>query len=109
MGGPEAKIESYLKDSVEAAGGCCYKIASSGVRGVPDRLIVLNGITALVECKSEKGNLSHHQTKVFNQITKAGGFVFLIDSKERVDDMLLFLLQDEDDGPQIWVPGGLDS
>ena len=99
MTGPEATIEQYLKESVEGAEGMCIKIKSSGVRGVPDRVVILNGLTVFVELKSESGNVSRHQQRTFTAITAAGGFVFLLDSKDRVDDFMTFMLQDVDEAP----------
>lgn len=37
----ESKIEQYLKEQVEAAGGECRKFVSPGRRGVPDQLVLM--------------------------------------------------------------------
>ena len=39
----EASIEEYLRQRVEVLGGVCIKLSPVGLRGVPDRLIVLSG------------------------------------------------------------------
>jgi hypothetical protein len=108
MTGPEATVESYLKTSVEAADGVCIKIKASGVKGVPDRIVTMNGLTVFVELKSKSGKLSIHQQGIYRKITAAGGFVFVLDSKDAVDNFMVFMLQDEDE-PTIWTPGMLDS
>lgn len=54
----EASIENYLKDSVEAKGGICLKLSPVGLRGVPDRLIILAGPRIVfVELKRPSGGV----------------------------------------------------
>jgi hypothetical protein len=101
--GQEAKIEQYLREQVEGAGGVCLKFTGTK-RGVPDRVIVLNGLTVFVELKAPKGGkVSAHQDRMFRKIMAAGGFVFLINTKDQVDDFIVFMLQD-DDTPQLILP-----
>ena len=97
MTGPEAKVEAYLKACVEDAGGECIKIKASGVKGVPDRIVIINGVTCFVELKSKSGKLSMHQRKMFSRIHGAGGIIFVLDDKDRIDDFIVFALQDFED------------
>lgn len=54
----EASIEEYLRSRVEALGGVCIKLSPVGLRGVPDRLIVLSGPRVVfVELKRPKGGV----------------------------------------------------
>ena len=54
----EASIEGYLRERVEALGGVCIKLSPVGLRGVPDRLIVLSGPRVVfVELKRPKGGV----------------------------------------------------
>ena len=54
----EASIEGYLRERVEALGGVCIKLSPVGLRGVPDRLIVLSGPRVIfVELKRPKGGV----------------------------------------------------
>ena len=105
----ERTVEQYLKDSVEAAGGLCIKVKASGVKGVPDRIVVLEGVTMFVELKSKSGKLSIHQRKLFRKIQAAGGLVFVLDNKDGVDDFMVFCLQNLAEEPLIWTPGPVDS
>jgi hypothetical protein len=95
MAGPEAKIEQYLKKAVENAGGVCIKIQSSSMKGVPDRLVVLNGMMLLVELKSDRGNLSKHQKIVYENVMSAGGMVFVMSDIETVDHLMAFLMDEQ--------------
>ena len=54
----EASIEGYLRERVEALGGVCIKLSPVGLRGVPDRLIVLSGPRVIfVELKRPNGGV----------------------------------------------------
>lgn len=54
----EVSIELYLKDRVEGLGGVCIKLSPLGLRGVPDRLIVLTGPRVIfAELKRPKGGV----------------------------------------------------
>lgn len=54
----EASIEEYLKDSVNGLRGVCIKLSPVGLRGVPDRLIVLPGPRVVfVELKRPAGGV----------------------------------------------------
>lgn len=59
----EASIEDHLKSSVDRLGGVCIKLSPVGLRGVPDRLVVLPGPRVVfVELKRPKGGVvSEHQ------------------------------------------------
>ena len=45
---PESALESYFQEQAEKHGFLQYKFLS-GVTGVPDRIIIGNGVTAFVE------------------------------------------------------------
>ncbi|MDN8759846.1 VRR-NUC domain-containing protein, partial [Staphylococcus aureus] len=48
----ESKIESYLVREVKKLNGLCLKWVSPGIRGVPDRIIIMpKGKTYYVEMK----------------------------------------------------------
>lgn len=54
----EASIEDALRDRVADLGGVCIKLSPVGLRGVPDRLIVLPGPRVIfVELKRPKGGV----------------------------------------------------
>lgn len=54
----EVSIEGYLKSSVESVGGLCIKLSPTGLRGIPDRLIVLHGPRVVfAEVKKPRGGV----------------------------------------------------
>lgn len=54
----EASIEDYLRERVAGLDGVCIKLSPVGLRGVPDRLIVLPGPRVIfVELKRPKGGV----------------------------------------------------
>ena len=54
----EASIEDYLRERTEALGGVCIKLSPVGLRGVPDRLMVLPGPRVVfVELKRPNGGV----------------------------------------------------
>ena len=54
----EASIEEYLRGCIVGLGGVCIKLSPTGLRGVPDRLIVLPGPRVIfVELKRPKGGV----------------------------------------------------
>lgn len=58
MATKEASIEDYLHQSVKVLGGVCIKLSPVGLRGVPDRLIVLAGPRVIfVELKRPSGGV----------------------------------------------------
>lgn len=82
----EKTIEAYLVDQVENAGGLCLKW--TGRKGVPDRILMLDGYTIPVEVKSPTGKLSEHQVRMHKKMFLAGITVEVISSKERVDELI---------------------
>ena len=96
MGKAEAKIEDYLKEQVEKAGGLCWKLSPTLAKGIPDRLVIL-GKVALVETKAKRGRLSPIQHYRREQILKNGGSHYVISSKTQVDELVRQLqdLQEE--------------
>lgn len=87
---PEAKIESYFEKAVKDSGFLQYKF-TSGVTGVPDRIIVGGGLTVFVELKAAKGKLSKRQELVIQNIRRQGGLVFIPYSKSDVDDIIAYI------------------
>lgn len=54
----EASIEEYLRVRIVGLGGVCIKLSPTGLRGVPDRLIILPGPRVIfVELKRPKGGV----------------------------------------------------
>lgn len=96
MGKAEDYVEKYLKKQTEAAGGLCYKF-TSGVNGVPDRIIVLSGHTVFIETKAPKGkNPRRLQLVQHRRIRDCGGEVHVISTREQVDELIDGILSSEE-------------
>lgn len=80
----ESKIENYLKTETEKRGGLCLKF-NSGVIGVPDRIILLDGQTYFVECKRPGEKPRASQVSMHRKMNRCGIAVYVVDTKEAVD------------------------
>jgi hypothetical protein len=81
----EREIEQYFIRRVREAGGLQRKFVSPGVRGVPDRICVLEGCVHFVELKAPGKPLRADQAREHVRLREAGASVWVIDSKDAVD------------------------
>lgn len=83
----ELAIEKYLAGEVKSTGGLCIKLVPIGLRGIPDRLVVLPGpVVAFVELKRPKGGvISRHQHGWREKLIKLGCLHRFIHTREQVD------------------------
>lgn len=85
----ENVIEAYLRDRVKEIGGRAYKFISPGNSGVPDRLVLLpGGKNIFVELKAPGRKSTAIQLLQQKRIKDLGFQVFVIDSKEKVDELV---------------------
>lgn len=86
----EKSIESRLIKKVEKLEGLALKFTSPGMRGVPDRIVLLpGGKIIFVELKNgQDGKLSEIQNFRINQLMNLDFRVEIIDSAEGVDDFI---------------------
>lgn len=85
----ESEIESYLRDRVRAVGGKAYKFVSPGNAGVPDRLVLLpGGRVVFAELKAPGKTSTPLQAAQQRKIAGLGFRVYVIDSKQKVDDLI---------------------
>ncbi|WP_419791245.1 VRR-NUC domain-containing protein [Staphylococcus chromogenes] len=83
----ESKIENYMRGIVEKNYGLFLKFVAPGKKGVPDRIVILpENRIYFVELKNEVGRLSAIQKYVHKQFKKCGVDVYVISSKQEVDD-----------------------
>lgn len=69
----ESEIEKILVDGVRKLGGRAYKFVSPGNIGVPDRIIVLDGLPVIfVEMKTGMGRLTELQRRQIEFLSKQG-------------------------------------
>lgn len=88
MGKPEETIEIYLKKKAEAKKFLCYKFVSPGHNGVPDRVIIGNGLTVFVETKAPDGKLRKIQEHRIKEMKKNGAIVYVAYTREQVDEII---------------------
>lgn len=81
----ESEIEAHLVKRVRAAGGLSYKFVSPGRSGVPDRLVILDGVVFFVEVKAPGGKLSALQDRELKRIRDAGINALVVWSKDDID------------------------
>jgi len=94
MGKAENFIEGYLLRRVKKMGGLCMKF-TSGVGGVPDRIIILAGQTLFVETKAPGGVPRPLQRTQIGRMREAGADVRVIDTRDQVDALITELLGNE--------------
>ncbi len=95
MGKAEGYVEEYLYARVKENRGMCLKF-TSGINGVPDRVVILAGRTLFVETKAPGKKPRPLQVAQMAKMTKAGADVRVIDTREQVDDLILELTSTED-------------
>lgn len=85
----EREIEKKLVDGVRKLGGRAYKFVSPGNDGVPDRIVVLPGISPVfVELKTETGRLSSLQNVQIKKLKDLGQDVWVLYGLEDVKRFL---------------------
>lgn len=84
----EKEIEQYLTKRVKAIGGLCMKWVSPGNSGVPDRIVMFQGDVWFVEMKRTGEQARVLQRVVHEKLKGVGMKVFVIDSKDGVDDFI---------------------
>lgn len=90
----ERDVESYLRDRVKTVGGKAYKWTSPGNSGVPDRIVILpGGAITFVELKAPGGRPTKLQLVQHKHLRDLGCDVRIIDSKEKVDELLQELIK----------------
>lgn len=84
----EALVESYLVQRVKETGGTVRKVRWDGHPGAPDRLVGWPGRHALVELKRPGGEPEAHQAREHQRLRDIGFAVFVIDTKDGVDNFV---------------------
>ena len=84
----ESTIEQYLVEQVKALGGEVRKVKWIGRNGAPDRIAMLPGRTVWVELKAPGEKCRPHQIREHERMRRMGQVVEVVDSFERVDEVL---------------------
>lgn len=92
MGVRENKVERYLDKEVAKLGGLTRKWVSPGRDGVPDRIVIINGVVWFVEVKTIDGATSEVQKREHQRLRDCGGDVTTIYGNAGVDMFIRDLL-----------------
>ena len=90
----EKAVEAALVKAAKTRNGLALKFVSPGMRGVPDRLVLLpDGQLGFIELKAPGKKLRLLQEKRKRQLEELGFLVFCLDSKEEIEVMLAAIVQ----------------
>lgn len=85
---PEGIVEDHLFKECRKLDFVCLKFTSPANSGVPDRVIIGNGLTVFLELKAPGEKLRRLQQEVIADMVSHGAIVRVADTKELVDDLL---------------------
>ena len=88
MGIRENNVEKYLDEQVKKLGGITRKWVSPGCDGVPDRIVITDGIVEFVEVKTVDGKLSVRQTREIEELTSNGAKCHIVYGLRGVDNYI---------------------
>ena len=85
----EREIEQKLIDAVKAQGGVCWKFVSTGMAGVPDRIILMPmGRIAFVEVKALGESPRKLQLARHRLLRRLGFKTYVLDNPEQIGGIL---------------------
>ncbi len=84
----ESLIEDYLVQEVKKLGGERRKVKWIGRRGAPDNYVMFYGRCFWAEIKATGEALDSHQIREFILMQEHGATIYIIDSFDKVDQML---------------------
>lgn len=85
---PESRIEQAFCRWCASKSIPCLKVQAIGVRGFPDRLILLQGKVVFIEFKTPTGVLSEHQIRCHNRLKALGLDIHVCRSKEEAINVI---------------------
>jgi hypothetical protein len=94
----ESELERYFRHRIRLLGGIVIKVTAASERGVPDRLVMLNGRMYLVELKTDDGQVSPIQSVWHRKIRHTGNRVHVIYGRNGVLGWLRFVTDATDPG-----------
>lgn len=89
----ESEIERHLCEQVHQWGGEVRKLKWINRRGAPDRIVMMQGKTIFVELKAPGEKPKPHQIREHKRLHAMGQKVFVIDTKEQVNDLMKEIMQ----------------
>jgi len=85
----ERDVEKHFVNRVKGIGGEAYKFTSPSRRNVPDRLVLYpGGFVEFVELKAPGKKATAGQIREHKRLVDMGFPVFVIDSRQAVDDYI---------------------
>ena len=91
MGKPEGRVENYLVKRAKQENFLHYKFTSPSTNGVPDRIIIGHGMTIFIELKAPGETPRKLQNVVIADMKAHGAEVYVIDTKEGIDELFASL------------------
>lgn len=85
---PEGKVEDHLFKQCKKLDLVCLKFTSPANSGVPDRVIIGNGLTVFLELKAPGESLRALQHEVTSEMVRHGAIVRVANTKALVDELL---------------------
>lgn len=89
----ESEIERHLCEQVHKWGGEVRKLKWINRRGAPDRVVMMFGKTIFVELKAPGEKPKPHQVREHKRMALMGQKVYVIDSKEQVNNLIKEVMQ----------------
>lgn len=74
----ESKIQKNIMDKVKKAGGLAYKLHTTTVSGLPDLMILIDGLVFYVEVKQPGGVVSKRQKYIHEKFRSVGHEVYIL-------------------------------
>jgi len=84
----ESDLERYFRHRIRLLGGLVVKMTAATERGVPDRLVLINGKTYLVELKAADGAVSPIQSVWHRKVRATGNRVHVLYGRDGVINWL---------------------
>lgn len=85
----EKYIEQRLVSEVKKHGGLCLKLASTGLDGIPDRMVLMSkGQIAFVELKAPKQKPRKLQLVRIKKLKEMGFSVYVLDNVEDIGGVI---------------------
>ncbi len=90
----EKSVERYLVNEVKVIGGKCIKLLPTFENGIPDRLVLYEGLAVFVELKRKDRIPDKLQLVYHKNLLKVGFQTRIIDDRQQVDQLISELVHE---------------
>ena len=94
----ESVVEDYLTKRCKQLG--IFLLKNTGMNGIPDRLLIKNGLFVFLELKRPGETPSELQREIMKKLTRHGAISHVADSKAQIDDILSLYYDPADMSPK---------